>query len=87
MQTKQERTKKGIVVSNKMDKGIVVRIEYRKMDKKFKKTIKQSIKVMAHDEKNEAGLGDVVKIKEARPMSKRKRYMLLEIIERPEVVA
>ncbi|MDH5720362.1 MAG: 30S ribosomal protein S17 [Spirochaetia bacterium] len=87
MKTKQERTKKGIVVSDKMDKGIVVRIDYRKLDKKFKKTIKQSIKVMAHDEKNEAKQGDVVKIKETRPLSKRKRYVLLEVMQRPEVVA
>ena len=86
METKQQRTKRGVVVSNKMDKGIVVRIDYRKMDKKFKKTIKQSIRVMAHDESNEAKEGDIVKIKETRPLSKSKRYRLVEILEKAESV-
>ncbi|MDH5716338.1 MAG: 30S ribosomal protein S17 [Spirochaetia bacterium] len=81
------KQRKGIVVSDKMEKSIVVRIDYRKTDKRYKKTIRRSIKVVAHDEKNEAKEGDVVQIRETKPLSKRKRYVLVQVVNRPEVVA
>ena len=66
----------GIVVSNKMDKSIVVKIERKIKHPIYKKTIKRSKKYVAHDEKNECQIGDLVQIAECRPLSKRKRYRL-----------
>ena len=66
----------GIVVSNNMDKSIVVRIERKIKHPIYKKTIKRSKKYVAHDEKNECQIGDLVQIAECRPLSKRKRYRL-----------
>ena len=64
----------GIVVSNKMDKSIVVKIERKIKHTLYKKTIKRSKKYIAHDEQNECKVGDLVDIAECRPLSKRKRY-------------
>ena len=66
----------GIVVSNKMDKSIVVKIERKIKHPLYKKTIKHSKKYLAHDENNDCKVGDLVDIAECRPLSKRKRYRL-----------
>ncbi len=72
----------GKVVSNKMQKSIVVGIERKVPHKLYKKYFRKTIKLMAHDEKGEAGIGDVVKIMETRPLSKMKRWRLVEIVEK-----
>lgn len=72
----------GLVVSNKMDRSIVVEIETKKKHPMYGKFVKQTNKFMAHDEKNDCNIGDTVKIKETRPLSKNKRWRLVEIIER-----
>jgi small subunit ribosomal protein S17 len=72
----------GTVVSNKMQKSILVAIERRIAHPLYKKYFKKTTKLMAHDEKNECGIGDVVKIMETRPLSKRKRWRLVEIVEK-----
>ena len=66
----------GIVVSNNMDKSIVVKIERKIKHPIYKKTIKRSKKYVAHDEKNDSQIGDLVQIAECRPLSKRKRFRL-----------
>jgi len=75
----QER--RGVVVSSAMDKTIVVRVETLKAHRKYKKIIRRSTKFHAHDESNEAKVGDVVRIVETRPLSKTKRWRLAEIVE------
>ena len=72
----------GIVVSNNMDKSIVVKIERKIKHPIYKKTIKRSKKYVAHDEKDECKEGDTVKIMETKPMSKTKRWRVVKIIER-----
>lgn len=72
----------GSVVSNKMNKSIIVAIERRVAHPIYKKYFKKTTKLMAHDENNECGLGDVVKIMEIRPLSKRKKWRLVEIVEK-----
>lgn len=72
----------GLVVSDKMDKTITVAIERQVKHPIYGKFIKQTTKLMAHDEANDAGEGDTVRIMEMRPMSKRKRWRLVEVIER-----
>jgi small subunit ribosomal protein S17 len=72
----------GKVVSNKMDKTIVVEIETMKMHPLYKKYVKRSKKIKGHDSKNECSIGDIVKIEETRPLSKHKRFRLVEIIEK-----
>ncbi len=74
--------KVGIVVSTKMQKTIVVEIEMRKAHPKYKRVIKSNKKFYAHDEQNSARMGDVVRIREARPLSKLKRWSLEEIVRR-----
>ena len=78
--TRKERI--GKVTSNKMDKSIVVAIERQVKHPIYHKFIKRTSTFMAHDEKNEAQIGDTVKISETRPLSKRKRWRLVEIIEK-----
>ena len=75
---RKERT--GTVTSNKMDKSIVVAVEMKIMHPKYGKFVKQTKKFMAHDETGECGIGDVVKIMETRPMSKLKRWRMVEVI-------
>ena len=77
---RKERT--GIVTSNKMDKSIVVAVEMKMMHPKYGKCVKQTKNFMAHDETGECGIGDVVKIMETRPMSKLKRWRMVEVIEK-----
>jgi small subunit ribosomal protein S17 len=72
----------GLVVSNKMDKSIVVSIERRFKHPIYGKFVKKTNKFMAHDEKNECNIGDTVRIMETRPLSKNKNWRLVEIIER-----
>ena len=72
----------GTVVSNKMKKSILVAIERRVAHPIYKKYFKKTTKLMAHDENDECKLGDVVKIMETRPLSKRKKWRLVEIVEK-----
>ncbi|MCB0766711.1 MAG: 30S ribosomal protein S17 [Flavobacteriales bacterium] len=72
----------GIVTSDKMDKSITVTVERRVMHPKYHKFVKRTSKFMAHDEKGDAHIGDTVRIMEIRPMSKQKRWRLVEIMER-----
>lgn len=72
----------GVVVSNKMDKSIVVEVERRRKHPIYGKFIKKTNRFMAHDEKNECNIGDTVRIMETRPLSKNKCWRLVEIIER-----
>ena len=72
----------GIVTSDKMDKSIVVTIKTKKMDRLYKKYVTRSKKYMAHDEQNDAHIGDTVRIVECRPLSKNKCWRLAEVIER-----
>lgn len=72
----------GTVVSDKMDKTIVVAIKSRKRDPLYGKIISRTKKFKVHDENNEAGVGDTVRIMETRPLSKDKRFRLTEIIEK-----
>ena len=72
----------GIVTSDKMSKSITVIVERRVMHPKYGKFVKRSSKFMAHDEKSEAHVGDTVRIAETRPMSKLKRWRLVEVVER-----
>jgi small subunit ribosomal protein S17 len=76
------KTRIGIVVSNSMDKTIVVAIENSVAHPLYKKIVKRTYKLKAHDENNECGVGDVVKVMETRPLSKDKRWRLVEIIEK-----
>ena len=77
---RKERT--GLVISNKMDKSIVVQIERRYKHSVYGKYVKKTNKLVAHDEKNDCNIGDTVKIMETRPLSKIKNWRLIEIIER-----
>ena len=72
----------GLVVSNKMDKTITVAIERQVKHPIYGKFIRQTTKLKAHDETNDAGEGDVVRIQETRPLSKTKRWRLIEVVER-----
>ena len=76
------KTRVGQVVSDKMDKTIVVAIEDSVQHKLYKKIVKRTYKLKAHDEKNECGIGDTVKVMETRPLSKDKRWRVVEIIEK-----
>ena len=83
METRNLRKERiGLVVSNKMDKSIVVSVERKVKHPLYGKFVKNSKKFLAHDEKNECNIGDTVRIMETRPISKRKRWRLVEIIER-----
>jgi len=77
-----ERTLTGTVVSNSRDKTIAVLVERKVRHPIYKKYIKRSTKVHAHDEKNECGLGDVVKVSESKPFSKTKKWALVEVVEK-----
>lgn len=80
--TSQRKIRIGTVVSNKMEKSIVVSIERRVPHPVYKKYFRRTTKLMAHDEKRQAGIGDTVKIMETRPLSKQKRWRLVEIVEK-----
>jgi len=72
----------GVVTSNKMEKSIVVSVETKIRHPKYGKFVKHTNRFMAHDEKGECGIGDTVKIMETRPLSKLKRWRMVEIIEK-----
>ena len=76
------KTRVGKVVSNKMDKTVVVSIEDNVRHPLYKKIIKRTVKLKAHDEQNSCNIGDIVKVMETRPLSKDKRWRVAEIIER-----
>lgn len=76
------KTRVGVVASNKMDKTISVTVQRRLQHPIYGKFVKKSRKFVAHDEKNECNIGDKVRIMETRPLSKRKRWRLVEVIER-----
>ena len=76
------KTAQGYVVSDKMDKTVVVEVEDRVKHALYGKVMRRSSKVKAHDEENTAGIGDLVRIMETRPMSATKRWRIVEIIER-----
>lgn len=80
--TSNKRTFTGLVVSDKMDKTITVRVSTRQLHPLYKKYITRSQKYKAHDENNDAHSGDTVRIVESRPVSKDKRWRLQEIVER-----
>ncbi|HQO67121.1 MAG TPA: 30S ribosomal protein S17 [Spirochaetales bacterium] len=79
---KEKQVLQGVVVSDKMDKTIVVEIMMRKLHPLYKKYLTRSKKVKAHDEKNDAMVGDTVRVVETRPLSRDKRWRLAEIVER-----
>ncbi len=80
--TSSRKTRVGKVVSDKMDKTIVVAIADRVQHPLYKKIVKRTYKLKAHDEENSAGIGDTVRVMETRPLSKDKRWRLVEIIEK-----
>ncbi len=82
MERNLRKVRVGRVVSNKMDKTIVVAIEHHVKHPLIGKIIKRTYKLKAHDENNECGMGDTVKVQETRPLSKDKRWRLVEIVEK-----
>ena len=82
MERNLRKTRVGKVISNKMDKTIVVAVENHVKHPLYKKVVKSTYKLKAHDENNECNIGDTVKVMETRPLSKDKRWRLVEITER-----
>ncbi|MBO6081037.1 MAG: 30S ribosomal protein S17 [Bacteroidales bacterium] len=82
MERNNRKVREGIVVSDKMDKSIVIKVERKMKHPIYGKFLKRSTKFMAHDEKNECRIGDRVRIMETRPLSKNKCWRLIEIVEK-----
>ena len=82
MERNRRKVKVGKVVSNKMDKTIVVAIEYNVKHPLYSKIVKKTYKLQAHDEDNVCSIGDTVRVMETRPLSKDKRWRLVEIVEK-----
>lgn len=82
MERNNRKVREGVVVSDKMDKSIVILVERKVKHPIYGKFLKRSTKFMAHDEKNECHIGDRVRIMETRPLSKNKCWRLVEILER-----
>jgi len=82
MERNLRKERVGLVVSNKMEKSIVVQIERKVKHPKYGKFVRKTTKLVAHDEQNTCGIGDTVKIMETRPISKNKCWRLVEIIEK-----
>jgi small subunit ribosomal protein S17 len=80
---KRRMFKTGRVVSDKMNKTVVVAVDYRRQHPIYKKALRRTSRFKAHDEKNECQIGDIVRIEEVRPLSKTKRWIVREILERP----
>ena len=80
--SKNKQTLQGVVKSDKMDKTIVVEITMRKLHPLYKKYVTRSKRIKAHDEKNEAHEGDTVRVVECRPLSRDKRWRLVEVVEK-----
>ena len=79
---KRRKTREGLVVSTSMEKTVVVAVTERVSHARYFKTVQQTKKLYAHDEENDARLGDRVRVMETRPLSKKKRWRLVEIVER-----
>ena len=84
MERNLRKTRTGKVVSDKMDKTIVVAVENNVKHPLYKKIIKRTLKIKAHDEKNECNIGDVVEVMETRPLSKEKRWRLVKIVKKAQ---
>ena len=82
MERNLRKTRTGKVVSNKMDKTIVVAVENHVRHPLYNKIVKRTYKLKAHDENNECNIGDTVKVMETRPLSKEKRWRLVEVVEK-----
>ncbi len=82
IRTTSRKTRVGKVVSDKMDKTVVVIVEDRVAHKTYKKIIGRTYRLKAHDENNECGIGDIVRVMETRPLSKDKRWRVVEIVEK-----
>ena len=82
IRTTSRKTRVGKVVSDKMDKTVVVIVEDRVAHKTYKKIIGRTYRLKAHDEKNECGVGDIVRVMETRPLSHDKRWRVVEIVEK-----
>ncbi|MBO7586697.1 MAG: 30S ribosomal protein S17 [Bacteroidales bacterium] len=82
MERNNRKVREGVVVSDKMDKSIVIKVERKMKHPIYGKFLKRSTKFMAHDEKNDCHIGDRVRIMETRPLSKNKCWRLVEILER-----
>ena len=80
----ERKMRTGVVVSDAMDKTVVVRIAGQKQHPLYEKTLRRSEKLAAHDEANDARVGDVVRVMETRPLSKSKRWRVVEIVERAQ---
>ena len=78
----RRKVRLGTVISDKMDKTVIVQVGSSKAHRLYRKTVQQRSRFKVHDEKNEAGVGDLVRITETRPVSKEKRWRILEIVER-----
>lgn len=81
------RRLQGRVVSNKMEKTVTVLVEQRKMHRIYKKVVNTSRKILAHDESNAIPMGAVVRVVESKPLSKRKRWVVEQVLETPDIVA
>ena len=81
----KRKTRFGKVISDKMDKTVVIAVETPKRHKLYKKTVRRAVKYKAHDEKNQCRIGDMVRIVETRPLSKDKRWRVAEILTKGEV--
>lgn len=82
MSLEQKMIRSGVVVSNKADKTVVVKVERKFQHPLYQRTVKATKKYMAHDENNTCQIGDVVRIVESRPLSKRKRWAVVEIVQK-----
>ena len=82
MERNLRKTRVGKVISNKMDKTIVVAVENHVKHPLYGKIVKRTYKLKAHDEENQCGIGDTVKVMETRPLSKDKRWRLVEVMEK-----
>lgn len=82
MNQEHKMIRSGVVVSNKPDKTVVVRVERKFQHPLYSRTVKATKKYMAHDENNVCQIGDVVRIVESRPLSKRKRWMVMDIVQK-----
>jgi small subunit ribosomal protein S17 len=80
----RRKLRTGVVVSDKADKTVLVRIDRQVRHPKYDKTVRRSTKLAAHDETNDAHLGDTVRVMETRPLSKTKRWRVVEVVERAQ---
>jgi small subunit ribosomal protein S17 len=78
----QRKVRVGYVISDKMDKTVVVQVATLKAHPLYKKTVHNRVRFQAHDEQNQCGVGDLVRIQETRPLSKQKRWRVVEIVEK-----